>query len=164
MKLNDRPRRLEHDRTDLGGGHGYAQRGIAGRLFDNVSGVEGIRRKKGGKMEGLKEYILKEDAVAAVMETDPHVFLTYNKKKEKTEIVVAQITEEVLEEINKIPAADVEPRWIPVTERLPEEHEEVLTYDSVFGITFDSIHNGKWRKHPEAWMPLPEPYKGGEEE
>lgn len=58
-------------------------------------------------MEGLKEYILKEDAVAAVMETDPHVFLTYNKKKEKTDIVVAQITEEVLEEINKIPAADV---------------------------------------------------------
>ena len=45
--------------------------------------------------------------VAAVMETDPHVFLTYNKKKEKTDIVVAQITEEVLEEINKIPAADV---------------------------------------------------------
>lgn len=58
-------------------------------------------------MEGLKEYILREDAVAAVMETDPHVFLTYNKKKEKTDIVVAQITEEVLEEINKIPAADV---------------------------------------------------------
>ena len=63
VKLNDRPRRLEHDCTDLGGGHGYAQRDIDGRLFDNVSGVEGIRRKKGGKMEGLKEYILKEDAV-----------------------------------------------------------------------------------------------------
>lgn len=67
-------------------------------------------------MEGLKEYILREDAVAAVMETDPHVFLTYNKKKEKTDIVVAQITEEVLEEINKIPAADVQEvrpgRWV----------------------------------------------------
>ena len=61
-------------------------------------------------------------------------------------------------------AADVEPRWIPVTERLPEEHEEVLTYNPVFGITFDSIHNGKWRKHPVAWMPLPDPYKEGEEE
>ena len=58
-------------------------------------------------MQGLKDYILREDAVAAVMETDPHVFLTYNKKEEKTDIVVAQITEEVLEEINKIPAADV---------------------------------------------------------
>ena len=62
------------------------------------------------------------------------------------------------------PAVDVAPRWIPVTESLPEEHEEVLTYDSVFGITFDSIRNGKWRKQPVAWMPLPTPYKGGEEE
>lgn len=54
--------------------------------------------------------------------------------------------------------------WIPVTERLPEEHEDVLTSDSVFGITFDSIHNGKWRKQPVAWMPLPEPYKEKENE
>lgn len=65
------------------------------------------------------------------------------------------------EVLSEMPA---EPRWIPVTERLPEEHEEVLTSDSVFGITFDSLHNGKWRKHPVAWMPLPEPYKGGEKE
>lgn len=62
--------------------------------------------------------------------------------------------------IKDLPSAK---RWIPVTERLPEEHEEVLTYNPVFGITFDSIHNGKWRKHPVAWMPLPEPYKGGEQ-
>ena len=55
-------------------------------------------------------------------------------------------------------------RWIPVTERLPKEHEEVLTYNPVFGITFDSMHNGKWRKHPVAWMPLPEPYKEKEDE
>lgn len=74
------------------------------------------------------------------------------------------LAEETLEElIDNAPAADI-PRWIPVTERLPEEHEEVLTYDSVFGITFDSQHNGKWRKHPVAWMPLPEPYKEGEQD
>ena len=68
-----------------------------------------------------------------------------------------------IKNMENVPAADV-PRWIPVTESLPEEHEEVLTYDSVFGITFDSIRNGKWRKQPVAWMPLPTPYKGGEEE
>lgn len=144
-------------------------------------------------MEGLKDYILREDAVAAVMETDPHVFLTYNKKKEKTDIVVAQITEEVLEQINKIPAADVEPRWIPVTERLPEEDKEVLisyrykegegdTSHSDIDITsYGQMYFGgqkvgrvkHWRAPFEyfesnyeviAWMPLPEPYKGGEEE
>ena len=59
----------------------------------------------------------------------------------------------------KLAVEALKQRWIPVTERLPEEHEEVLTSDSVFGITFDSLHNGKWRKHPVAWMPLPEPYE-----
>ena len=71
---------------------------------------------------------------------------------------------DAIDTVEDQPAVDIEPRWIPVTERLPEEHEEVLTSDSVFGITFDSLHNGKWRKHPVAWMPLPEPYKGGEKE
>lgn len=55
---------------------------------------------------------------------------------------------------------DAQPRWISVAEQLPEEDIEVLTYDSSFGITFDSLHREKWRKHPVAWMPLPEPYKG----
>ena len=66
-----------------------------------------------------------------------------------------------IKNMENVPATDV-PRWIPDTESLPEEHEEVLTYDSVFGITYDSIRNGKWRKQPVAWMPLPTPYKGGE--
>lgn len=69
-----------------------------------------------------------------------------------------------VEDIQSLPPVQPEPHWIPCSERLPEEHEEVLTYDSVFGITFDSIRNGKWRKQPVAWMPLPTPYKGGEEE
>ena len=52
------------------------------------------------------------------------------------------------------------PQWIPCSERLPEEHTDVLTYDSSFGITFDSLHRGKLRKYPVAWMPLPEPWRG----
>lgn len=70
--------------------------------------------------------------------------------------------EEAEKVLNALPSA--EQGWIPVTERLPEEHKEVLTSDSVFGITFDSIHNGKWRKHPIAWMPLPEPWKGEDDD
>jgi len=69
------------------------------------------------------------------------------------------------------------PRWIPVTERLPEEEglylvtcfnerprievawfyidEEGFGYFSCDWSDFDSV---------TAWMPVPEPYKGGEEE
>lgn len=68
-----------------------------------------------------------------------------------------------------------EPQWIPVTERLPEDEQNVLvTYK-----TTDKIHpcqyhadgsKNPWysyidqcRAHMNvvlAWMPLPEPYKG----
>lgn len=61
------------------------------------------------------------------------------------------------------------PRWIPVTERLPEEDCPVLVY--IFG---DSPYiawinrDGEWQTEefiidcdylPKAWMPLPEPYE-----
>lgn len=88
------------------------------------------------------------------------------------------------------PAADVEPRWIPVTERLPEENKEVLiTYRykegegdtshsdidiTTYGTMYIGITRFKdWRPPFEyfhlnyeviAWMPLPTPYKGGEGE
>lgn len=85
--------------------------------------------------------------------------------------------------------ADI-PRWIPVTERLPEENKEVLiTYRykegegdtshsdidiTTYGTMYIGITRVKdWRPPFEyfhlnyeviAWMPLPTPYKGGEEE
>lgn len=59
---------------------------------------------------------------------------------------------------------DQEQKWIPVTERLPEQGQEVIAYSgnilspSVFAYKF-------WRKdydtwvHVTHWMPLPEPPK-----
>ena len=60
--------------------------------------------------------------------------------------------------------------WIPVSEKLPKEGEEVLvTVSNEFG-TFadvDSWTGGSfWTYIDEvtAWMPLPDPWKDGEEE
>jgi len=79
---------------------------------------------------------------------------------------------------------DAEPPWIPVTERLPETDDEVLTtyivngdktkrYTETSSYYFDGF-SGYWsspwdeyriagtRIEVIAWMPLPEPYKEGE--
>ena len=70
--------------------------------------------------------------------------------------------------------AQPEQRWIPVSERLPEVGHVVLwcnEYGSVFvsEIVFANEHS--WyigSRHrggdPIAWMPLPEPYRGGEQD
>ena len=56
-------------------------------------------------------------------------------------------------------------RWIPVSERLPEEYEEVLVIFT--GFNFDgglwkkmrvcSIEDWEYIGNPTHWMPLPEP-------
>lgn len=84
------------------------------------------------------------------------------------------------------------PKWIPCSERMPEEHEWIGT--NRFGttisvevyVTFENPNGERFTKHlsfqngklssfdqreidvfhkgsaPIAWMPLPEPYKGGQ--
>ncbi len=62
-------------------------------------------------------------------------------------------------------------KWIPVGERLPEEDGEYLAtiYDMDENHEYMDIaefEDGKWQYKNFikvlAWMPLPEPYKGGE--
>lgn len=91
--------------------------------------------------------------------------------------------------LDYFPAADVAPRWIPVTEQLPEKYGQYLVtfipsggtlwtkvliarYSDLMGIAKPSFHIGEVGKNSFtniseqviAWMPLPEPYKGGEKE
>ena len=70
-----------------------------------------------------------------------------------------------------------EREWIPCSERLPKENGEYIVSleDSIY--PWAKFFNGKWfmlsinaiaREFGEyeviAWMPLPKPYKGGEDE
>lgn len=83
--------------------------------------------------------------------------------------------------IAEAPAADVveRPRWIPVTERLPEDDQRVLAYygfdrgDGYLGMMFMQVldyfardprphfqHEGANGMMVTHWMPLPEPPEG----
>lgn len=56
-----------------------------------------------------------------------------------------------------------EPKWIPVTEMLPEWGEDVLSYSEDGSMEVNHItdeDDGEWFYDGViAWMPLPEPYK-----
>lgn len=86
--------------------------------------------------------------------------------------------EEAREVISRLPSAQPEQRWIPVSERLPEEDDMYLVtvhprYIVPGGIQIDMLgrHEGKWyfqdldgrdAVFPDpviAWLPLPEPHQ-----
>jgi len=66
---------------------------------------------------------------------------------------------------SRIVELEAKQRWIPVSERLPEEYEEVLVIFT--GFNFDgglwkkmrvcSIEDWEYIGNPTHWMPLPEP-------
>ena len=61
--------------------------------------------------------------------------------------------------VGSMPSAEPEQRWIPVTERLPEDGKYVLAYciDDDF-MTVEARHKFEAFQITH-WMPLPEPFK-----
>ena len=91
-----------------------------------------------------------------------------------------EITESFCKDIDEQPTIHLEPHWIPVTERLPETTDAVLTTyivngdksrryveessyygnDESWSSPWDEYRIAGTRIEVIAWMPLPEPYKG----
>lgn len=109
----------------------------------------------------MKEYIDREAAMKACVEAKIIGAPEWNIG-----------AEEAKERIEALPAADVveRPRWIPVTERLPEDGSDVLAYlDS--RITAANYYKETWQDCVMGrlylteegvvthWMPIPEPPK-----
>lgn len=107
-------------------------------------------------IEIARAYILRGEAYSALQE-----HFTEGGFKDYTD------GQKCFDRIKAIPAADVvkRPRWIPVTERLPEKDKWVLRYSAITGATWLAYRNsiGVWMdeqgKAPYIthWMPLPEP-------
>lgn len=78
---------------------------------------------------------------------------------------------ELLKECYKaLPPVTPKPRWIPVSERLPEESGSYLTTTRNNAVRVNHFYAGHghqvfgYRNNVIAWMPLPAPYKEGESE
>ena len=73
-----------------------------------------------------------------------------------------------------LPSAQPEPQWIPVSERMPRDGTwniftdgKNISVERYKADAFDHFFpNGRWFQLEDviAWMPLPEPYKGGEKD
>ena len=74
--------------------------------------------------------------------------------------------EVVRQNIKDMPTVD---RWIPCSERLPEEEGMYLITSNLFGslevqyvFYSENVQMFVCNGTPVAWMPLPEPYKAGD--
>lgn len=75
------------------------------------------------------------------------------------------------ERIDSMPTVDVEPKWIPCSERLPRQGQEVICQCRASIIEVLKLDaNGDWYQDANhcymsgfviAWMPLPKPYEVG---
>ena len=76
-----------------------------------------------------------------------------------------------VELIKNAPTIEPEQRWIPCSERVPDTTDFVLTINIVSQCGVYRFDGDCWLDYDglfvnegiRAWMPLPEPYKGGSE-
>lgn len=84
----------------------------------------------------------------------------------ETGMMLCEDLRNIFEEINKIPPAEPERKWIPFDVALPNDRQKVLCinkhdemmvggYLTDYGMTFPCYF-----EKPIAWMPLPEPWRG----
>ena len=115
-----------------------------------------LRRRMRNSMNRL---ISEQAVIEAIKEWASHMFTTP--------------TGDLLKLIKAIPSA--EPKWIPVSERLPKKNVEVLattiwdavTIAEMFSANDWFIHEGTTNAETDeivAWMPLPTPYEPQESE
>lgn len=73
----------------------------------------------------------------------------------------------VFDGIKRLPSAERKGEWIPCSERLPEDNGVYIVTTSIGQCqihVFNKDGNSReyWTRCNKAWMPMPEPYQGGE--
>ena len=105
-------------------------------------------------------------SIASVCEILSDIYPTDGEK-----VVSVESINEAYDKIIKLPTIRSEQRWIPCSERLPEESGRYLvtntqwgTYHVDWNIYYVNVEGHcdgwLWEQGCIAWMPLPEPYRG----
>lgn len=139
------------------------------------------------KIEKLKRWRLPYDTNTTIPKSDLFVKLTDIRDLPSVTpvacIAKVNFSKEDMQEIvdKKVEEITVEPRWIPVSERLPEPNRAVLTYvntgkSETFCLANWNDACGDWEEwigtrmlesemeyKVLAWMPLPKPYQAEKE-
>ena len=80
-----------------------------------------------------------------------------------------------MHKLKHLPSAQPEPRWIPVTERLPKVDNNIskrvlvttscgVVKEAYYFVDHWSIDDVDYKFSVAAWMPLPKPWRGEENE
>ena len=114
-----------------------------------------------------KDIIYREDAIEAVEELNAISFYELNEHSKEAFTEIRRV-------LKAIPSADRPQGWIPCSERLPNENEWVLcSCNNGFAILILKLKGKVWHKTEaveylpkfvNAWMPLPTPWKGADDE
>lgn len=105
----------------------------------------------------------------AVLEFEEYVGepATWDKPYPKGDLYVKS------EIIERIPSVEPERRWIPISEKLPDKEGWYLVTDDSGGVLWLEVEHYDPEsglkpfctiQNPIAWMPLPEPYKDGDQD
>ena len=100
----------------------------------------------------MNDLISRQAAIEAMSESLKRVFPEHRQIAEKC--------------LNVLPSAQPEQRWIPCSERLPEERGFYLTTTKDKAVYCDYWNEDNFDRTEMviAWMPLPEPYREGKDD
>lgn len=144
------------------GGYSPEREGIIRRFFDKIPAEQSDHNADiGKKVEGdciSRQAVVKffNDWISCLDENCHH--------QSVADMII------IKNDFKNLPSVQPESKWIPVSERLPDEGQKCLVSDKgAIGIDtyigHGNPYNWKWYvKDYEAWMPLPEPYEGGDAE
>ena len=119
-------------------------------------------------MDALKEQLSKEGTTSDLISRTATIDAVNNAFDRET-LLTGFVRSIAVRAIRDMPSAQPEPKWIPVSERLPKDGTWNIFTDgkniSVERYKEDAIDHffpaGRWFQLEDviAWMPLPEPYK-----